>query len=65
MPLKCSTLYLRLNRERIAHLKFILEGYDGLALLSTIDAQQGLVKIRCCRRCYDDLIHILGGLKLT
>lgn len=43
---KCSLLQLEISPERIHFLKFILEGYDGLALLSTVDARQGIVIIR-------------------
>ncbi|RJX29804.1 MAG: DUF4911 domain-containing protein [Desulfurivibrio sp.] len=41
-----SKLYLRIDPRRIVYLKFLLEGYDGLAILSTIDAHAGLVLIR-------------------
>ncbi|MEW6519649.1 MAG: DUF4911 domain-containing protein [Thermodesulfobacteriota bacterium] len=41
-----SKLYLRINPRRIVYLKFLLEGYDGLAILSTIDVHAGLVLIR-------------------
>lgn len=38
-------LYLRIRPEKISWLKFILEGYDGLAVLSTVSAKTGLVRI--------------------
>ncbi len=38
-------LYLRIRSGQIAYLKFILEGYDGLAVLSTMDADSGLVRL--------------------
>jgi hypothetical protein len=37
---------LRIEPSRIHYLKFILEGYDGLAMLSTIDPRQGIVRVR-------------------
>jgi hypothetical protein len=42
---RCSSRKLHISPDRIHYLKFILEGYDGLALLSTIDALQGLVEL--------------------
>lgn len=39
-------LYLRIAPCRIHFLRFILEGYDGLAILSTVDVRGGLVLIR-------------------
>lgn len=31
--------------EKISLFRFILEGYDGLAILTTLDATKGLVRI--------------------
>jgi hypothetical protein len=39
------SLYLRIDPTRISLLRFLLEGYDGLALLSTLDARLGTVTL--------------------
>lgn len=38
--------FLRIRPEKISWLRFILEGYDGLAVLSTMDARLGLVRLQ-------------------
>lgn len=38
--------FLRIRPEKISWLKFILEGYDGLAVLSTLARETGLVRIQ-------------------
>lgn len=43
IKLKTIRRYFRVDRRKIHFLKFILEGYDGLALLSTIDPGMGTV----------------------
>lgn len=43
--MRLVTLETRIAAERIHFLKFILEGYDGLAVLSTLDEKAGLVKL--------------------
>ncbi len=45
-------LELTISPRRIAFFKFILEGYDGLAVLSTLDAGSGRVLLRfpACRQ---------------
>jgi hypothetical protein len=48
----CSEITLRINPERIYFVKFILEGYDGLALQSTVEAKQGIIKI-----CYPEEVQ--------
>jgi hypothetical protein len=45
-PQETQQLHLRIDPRRIHFLKFVLEGYDGLAVLSTIDVRAGLVLLR-------------------
>ena len=44
--MECEQLFLRVSPSRIWYLKFILEGYDGLATLSTIEPNEGVVLLR-------------------
>ena len=55
-------LFVAVARDKIALLKFILEGYDGLASLSTVDSKNGSLVLRYFPACHDDLIGILGAL---
>lgn len=48
--------------SRIHFLKFILEGYDSMAILSTVDQQSGLVEIKYPRELQADLDGLLGSL---
>jgi len=61
MP-RSSSLKIRISPDRIHYLKFILEGYDNLATLSTIDARQGLVKIRYLPESHEDLADLLSEI---
>jgi len=58
MP-KSSSLKIKISPDRIHYLKFILEGYDNLATLSTINARQGLVKISYLPEVKKDLSNLL------
>jgi len=58
MP-RCSSLQLEISPDRIHFLKFILEGYDNLAIMSTVDARQGLVEIRYPPEVKKDLTDLL------
>ena len=59
---KTENLYLRIDPSRIHFLKFLLEGYDGLAVLSTIDVHSGLVLIRYPRCSQDVLFALLSDV---
>jgi len=52
-------MQLRISPDKIHYLKFILEGYDNLATLSTVNARQGLVEIRYLPESKKDLTDLL------
>jgi hypothetical protein len=53
----------RVNRGEIAFLKFILEGYEGLAVLTTQDPQQGIIVLRIAPGCLADTELLLQNLR--
>ena len=59
----CSRLELKISPERIHFLKFILEGYDGMAVLTTVDAVKGLVLLRFPAEVENDIKDLLSKIK--
>lgn len=57
-----STLPLRIDPQRIGYLKFILEGYDNMALVTTVNAKEGHVSIRYPATFYNDLSAIIADV---
>jgi hypothetical protein len=55
-------LYIRIDPKKIAFLKFIVEGYDGLALLTTIDKHEGLVRLLVPATRHIELMRLLEEL---
>lgn len=55
-------LCLRIMPGRIGYLKFLLEGYDGLAMLTTLDATTGLVRLYVHRSRYAEAVRLLESL---
>lgn len=54
--------YFRIDRRQIAFLKFILEAYDGIATLSTVDPLQGVVCLDIPPGCESDVQALLQDL---
>ena len=52
-----------LERKDIAYFKFILEGYDGLCTMSTIDPHKASVCIKFPVMQQDTLMSLLGALR--
>ena len=55
--------YYRVDRREISFLKFILEAYDGLAVLTTVDSEKGIVVVCIAPGCEADVEMILQDLK--
>ena len=55
-------LAARVAPEQIAFLKFILEGYDDLVILSTADRNDGAITLRFHPARRDELLGILCAL---
>ena len=61
--MQCKKKYLRVDRRHIGFMKFIFEAYDGIANLTTIDAERGVISINIPDGCMvkvDNLLEILG-----
>jgi len=55
--------YFRVNRVDLVYLKFILEAYEGLAVLSTVEREGAIVRIgypHFSGGDLDDLLHALA-----
>jgi hypothetical protein len=52
----------RVDRREISFLRFIFEGYDGIALVTTLDRDTGLVRIHMAPGCENDVEGVLSGL---
>ena len=65
VPLECLTKYYRVDRREIAFMKFVIESYDGVGLLSTLEPQSGLVVLRIPPGCEELMDGIISDLKKT
>jgi len=61
--LKTTRQYYRINRRDISFLRFIFEAYDGLAVISTVDPQQGIISVTTAPGCRHETEAIILGLK--
>lgn len=54
--------FYRVERRAIALIRFILEGYDGLAVLTTLDRRRGTVVISIAPGCEQEADTLLAEL---
>lgn len=59
---KLEEVYLRIVPGKFHFLKFILEGYDNLAILSSFQSSEGIVVIRYPHELAPDIFDLLGSL---
>ena len=55
--------HYRVDRREIAFIRFIVEAYDGLAIVTTLDPQTGLIEFQIAPGCEQDVERILEDLK--
>ncbi len=55
--------YYRIDRARIAHVRFVLEAYEGIAIMTTVDPRRGGVRIAVAPGCQTELDGIMTDLK--
>jgi len=63
MPKTTVKRYYRVDRGQIHFLKFVLEGYDGIAVLRTIDPQEGLIVLQIGPGCQSMVDMIIQDLQ--
>ncbi|MBU0480124.1 MAG: DUF4911 domain-containing protein [Proteobacteria bacterium] len=62
-PPLLNCLYAVVAKEKIAYLKFILEGYDGLSTLSTVDIKDGLISLKYFHGFKPELVSLLDSMQ--
>ena len=59
---RLNELYLLISPGKFHFLKFILEGYDNLAILSNFQGVDGVVVLRYPEEMAGDLFGLLGDI---
>ncbi len=62
-PMRSAICYFRVDRKEICFFRFILEAYDGLAALRTLDPRQGIVAVHIAPGRDADFLDLLADLK--
>ncbi|MGC8494858.1 MAG: DUF4911 domain-containing protein [Syntrophobacteraceae bacterium] len=56
---QCTVRHYLIDRSQIHYLRFLVEAYPGIAVVSTVDAALGLVAIAIAPGCEEDLLRVL------
>lgn len=60
--LSSHLLYLLIDPAKFHILKFVLEGYDNLAMISSVNARQGVVRLRYTAEMTGELFALLRAI---
>ncbi len=60
---RCSVRRYLIDRRQVHYLRFLLEAYPGLAVVSTEDSALGLVAVAIAPGCEQDVLRILDAEK--
>jgi hypothetical protein len=56
------TRFFQIELRDLVYLKFILEAYEGLSVLSTVDQKAGIVKLSYPSCFTNDIAELVGAL---
>lgn len=62
MKKNLSELFLRISPDRFHFLKFIVEGYDNLALISSVSGREGVIRLRYPEENLGEIMHLLASI---
>jgi hypothetical protein len=62
MEMETSKQMYRVDRRRISFIKFIFEAYEGIAVVTTIDAASGLIRLAIAPGCEAVAQEVMGDL---
>lgn len=57
------SISLRVDRRDIYYIHYIVEGYDGLGTVSTLDSARGIVLVTYPESSRNDLFDLIGALE--
>lgn len=60
MPLRTTERFYRVPSAAICYLRYTIESYDGIAVVSTVDPAEGVILVQTapgCEDMLDDLIN--------
>ena len=57
------SIYLRIGKQDIAYFKFIIESYEGVAVVRTKDPHEAVVELMVAPGWERDIDEILEGLR--
>lgn len=60
-----SIIYAKVEPERIADVNWIMEGYEHLALVTTVNAQEGIIILRGTPDTYNDVLEIIENMPFS
>lgn len=60
-----ETIYLKLSRKDLVGLQFLLEGYERLSTITTIDPREAVVRVMIIPEFLTDFQKILSELKYS
>jgi hypothetical protein len=64
MPGPSRVWFYRVDPQQIHYLQFILEAYDGVAMLTTVDAREGRVQLAVPRGGEADARSLMEALEV-
>lgn len=61
--METSRKRVKVRRKDICYIRYTLESYDGMAVVSTLDPKEALIEVRIAPGCEEAASRLLESLK--
>ncbi len=51
------------SRDKVGYIRFTIESYDGIALVSTVDACKAVIELKISPGCEETVMELLESLR--
>ena len=59
IPQNCAVRHILISPSEIHYLRFIIEAYEGIGVVTTLDSKLGLLQLSIARGCEEEMDRIL------
>jgi hypothetical protein len=55
--------YFQVEPREISYIRWIIESYDGIAMLRTVDPCEGIIELRISPGCEDLVVELMNSIR--
>ena len=63
--MELSKSFFKVDRHEIAYLRYVIESYDGMAIVTTLDPREAMIEIKIAPGCEELVNELITSLRVN